>query len=229
MVGGPGTAAVHGLRLGGLRSSWLTAQSSMIEYLSGILIDKTPTKAILLCGGVGYAALISLATYEQLPDIESEASLFTYLSVREDALTLFGFAEASEREMFILLTGVNGVGPKTAIGMLSGMGAGQLRDHIAAGNAAALTALPGIGKKSAERIALELRDKIDGLGGIAAPVASEGLGKAVVRGDALAALVELGYGRPVAERAIRAALKGGPDVEKSVEALIKAALREMQR
>lgn len=201
----------------------------MIEYLSGILIDKTPTKAILLCGGVGYAALISLATYEQLPDIESEASLFTYLSVREDALTLFGFAEASEREMFILLTGVNGVGPKTAIGMLSGMGAGQLRDHIAAGNAAALTALPGIGKKSAERIALELRDKIDGLGGIAAPVASEGLGKAVVRGDALAALVELGYGRPVAERAIRAALKGGPDVEKSVEALIKAALREMQR
>lgn len=201
----------------------------MIEYLSGILIDKTPTKAILLCGGVGYAALISLATYEQLPDIESEASLFTYLSVREDALTLFGFAEASEREMFILLTGVNGVGPKTAIGMLSGMGAGQLRDHIAAGNAAALTALPGIGKKSAERIALELRDKIDGLGGVAAPVASEGLGKAVVRGDALAALVELGYGRPVAERAIRAALKGGPDVEKSVEALIKAALREMQR
>ena len=201
----------------------------MIEYLSGILIDKTPTKAILLCGGVGYAALISLATYEQLPDIESEASLFTYLSVREDALTLFGFAEASEREMFILLTGVNGVGPKTAVGMLSGMGAGQLRDHIAAGNAAALTSLPGIGKKSAERIALELRDKIDGLGGVAAPVASEGLGKAVVRGDALAALVELGYGRPVAERAIRAALKGGPDVEKSVEALIKAALREMQR
>lgn len=201
----------------------------MIEYLSGILIDKTPTKAVLLCGGVGYAALISLATYEQLPEIEQEASLFTYLSVREDALTLFGFAEVSEREMFVLLTSVNGVGPKTAVGVLSGMGAQQLREHIAAGNSAALTSLPGIGKKSAERIALELRDKIDGVGVGSHSTLSEGVGKAVVRGDALAALVELGYGRPAAERAIRAALKGGPDVEKSVENLIKAALREMQK
>lgn len=199
----------------------------MIEYLSGTLIDKSPTKAILLCGGVGYAALISLATYEQLPEIEQDASLFTYLSVREDALTLFGFAEASERDMFILLTSVSGIGPKTAIGVLSGMGAAQLREHIAAGNSAALTSLPGIGRKSAERITLELRDRIDRAGMSGLPAAGEGLGKAVVRGDALAALIELGYGRPIAERAIRAALKSGPDVEKSVESLIKAALREI--
>lgn len=201
----------------------------MIEYLSGILIEKTPVKAVLLCSGVGYGVLISLATYEQLPEIEQEASLFTYLAVREDALTLFGFAEVSERDMFILLTSVNGVGPKTALGVLSGMGAGQLREHIASGNAAALTALPGIGKKSAERIALELRDKIDATGSTPAAVQSDGLGKAVVRGDALSALVELGYGRAAAERAIRGALKGGPEVESSIEALIKAALREMQK
>lgn len=201
----------------------------MIEYLSGILIEKTPVKAVLLCSGVGYGVLISLATYEQLPEIEQEASLFTYLAVREDALTLFGFAEVSERDMFILLTSVNGVGPKTALGMLSGMGSGQLREHIASGNAAALTALPGIGKKSAERIALELRDKIDAAGGTSVAAQPDGLGKAVVRGDALAALVELGYGRTAAERAIRGALKGGPEVEGSVESLIKAALREMQK
>ncbi len=201
----------------------------MIEYLSGKLIDKSPTKVILLCGGVGYGALISLTTYEQLPDVEGEASLFTYLAVREDAMTLFGFSEAAERDMFLLLTGVTGVGPKTAIGMLSGMGAEQLRDQIAAGNSAALTTLPGIGKKSAERIVLELRDKIDTVSGGNLPLPADGLGKAVVRGDTLAALVELGYGRPAAERAIRSALKNGSDVEKSVETLIKAALRELQR
>lgn len=201
----------------------------MIEYLSGILIEKTPVKAVLLCGGVGYGVLISLATYEQLPDIEGEASLFTYLAVREDALTLFGFADASERDMFILLISVNGVGAKTAIGVLSGMGANQLRDHIASGNAAALTALPGIGKKSAERIALELRDKIDVVGGTRVSAQPDGVGKALVRGDALAALVELGYGRAAAERAIRAALKAGPEVEGSLETLIKGALREMQK
>ena len=201
----------------------------MIEYLSGKLIEKSPTKALLLCGGVGYGTLITLKTYEQLPDVEAEVSLFVYLAVREDALTLFGFSEIVERDMFLLLTSVSGVGPKTAIGVLSGMGADQLRDHIASGNIPALTTLPGIGKKSAERIVLELRDKIDAVGSseIAAP--GEGLGKAVVRGDALSALVELGYNRPASERAIRAALKGGEDVEKSVEVLIKAALRELQR
>ncbi|MGE3801089.1 MAG: Holliday junction branch migration protein RuvA [Candidatus Kapaibacterium sp.] len=201
----------------------------MIEYLSGKLIEKTPTKAVLLCGGVGYGLFITLKTYEQLPDVEAEASLFTYLSVREDAMILFGFSEAAERDMFLLLTSVSGIGPKTAIGVLSGMGAEQLRDNIAAANSAALTTLPGIGKKSAERLVLELRDKIDSVPSGTLPMHSDGGAKAIVRGDALSALVELGYGRPAAERAIRAALKSGPEVEASVESLIKAALRELQR
>lgn len=201
----------------------------MIEYLAGRLIDKTPTKAVVLCGGVGYGVLITLSTYEQLPAVEAEAALFTYLAVREDAMTLFGFADEEERDLFILLTGVSGIGPKTAIGMLSGMGTDQLRAHISGANLAALTTLPGVGKKSAERIALELRDKIDRIGGSIAMPAGEGVGKAIIRGDALSALMELGYGRPVAEKAIRSALKNDPDAERNVEAMIKSALREMQR
>ena len=201
----------------------------MIEYLHGKLIEKSPTKAVLLCGGVGYGTLITLTTYAQLPEVEGDASLFTYLAVREDAMTLFGFSEMAERDMFLLLTSVTGVGPKTAIGMLSGMGAEQLRDQIAAANSAALTTLPGIGKKSAERIVLELRDKIDSVSSGGLPIPAEGGGKAIIRGDALSALVELGYGRPAAERAIRAALKNGSEVEESVESLIKGALRELQR
>lgn len=203
----------------------------MIEYLHGRLLEKSPTRALLLCGGVGYGLHISLTTYEELPALESEAGLYTYLAVREDALTLFGFSSEVERDMFVQLIGVSGVGPKTAIGMLSGMGAAQLRDLISSGNSAALVALPGIGKKSAERITLELRDRIGAVTGLDAgsALAAEGGGRAVVRGDALSALLELGYNRNAAERAIRAALKGDSSNEESVERLIKSALREMQR
>ncbi len=146
-------------------------------------------------------------------------------------MVLFGFSTLSEREMFVLLTGVKGVGPKTALGILSGMGADQLSDHIASGNAQALVSIPGIGKKSAERLVLELRDKIDRVAVVQSSAASGGDGsaKALVRGDALSALLELGYHRTAAERAIRAALKSHPDAESSVESMIKGALREMQR
>lgn len=202
----------------------------MIEYLNGRLLEKSPTKALLLCGGVGYGLHITLTTYEELPDVENEASLYAYLSVREDAMTLFGFSSEVERDMFVQLIGVSGVGPKTAIGMLSGMGATQLRDLISSGNSAALVSLPGIGKKSAERITLELRDRIGGIGESAGTGAARGVGGgAIVRADALAALLELGYNRNVAERAIRAALKSDAQSEESVERMIKNALREMQR
>ncbi|KXK57976.1 MAG: Holliday junction resolvasome DNA-binding subunit, partial [Chlorobi bacterium OLB7] len=129
-------------------------------------MEKTPTKAVIVAGGVGYGALISLVTFERLPAVGQNASLYTYLAVREDALTLYGFGETLEREMFLLLTGVNGIGPKIAIGILSSAGTDTLRQNIARGNAAALTALPGIGKKTAERIALELREKVNTLGGV---------------------------------------------------------------
>ena len=195
----------------------------MIEHLSGELIDKNPTKAIISAGGVGYGVHISLATYEALPAVGQRAAIHVHLSVREDALTLFGFSTTAERDMFLLLTSVSGVGPKIAIGILSSTGIDVLRESISRGNSAALTRLPGIGKKIAERIALELRDKIGAIesGG------QFGGGGIEVREEALAALVALGYNRQAAERAIRGALKGGPDAEASVEALIKAALKQM--
>jgi Holliday junction DNA helicase RuvA len=194
----------------------------MIEFLSGTLIEKTPTKGIILCGGVGYAVLISLATYERLGETGQPAELHTYLAVREDAMTLYGFADPAERDMFLLLTTVNGVGPKIAIGVLSSVGIDTLRENISRGNAAALTALPGIGKKTAERITLELREKI----GVGTGLPTGAGSKADVRGEALAALMALGYGRAIAERAIRNALKGGPESEANVETLIKLALKQ---
>ncbi|MBK8911192.1 MAG: Holliday junction branch migration protein RuvA [Chlorobi bacterium] len=201
----------------------------MIEYLSGTLLEKTPTKAVIVAGGVGYGALISLVTFERLPAVGQNASLYTYLAVREDALTLYGFGETLEREMFLLLTGVNGIGPKIAIGILSSAGTDTLRQNIARGNAAALTALPGIGKKTAERIALELREKVNTLGGVDDGAAfGAGAGSVPeIRAEALAALVALGYGRPVAERAIRNALKEGPQAEANVETLLKTALKQI--
>ncbi|MBS1912091.1 MAG: Holliday junction branch migration protein RuvA [Bacteroidetes bacterium] len=194
----------------------------MIEHLSGRLIEKTPTKAVISAGGVGYAALISLATYERLPEAGGEAALHTWLAVREDALTLYGFATTAEREFFLLLTGVTGVGPKLAIGILSSAGVDVLRENLAQGNAAALTRLPGIGRKLAERLALELRDKV---GSVAAAGPDGSSARAGTRDEALAALLALGYNRTVAERALRSALKEGPENEATVEALIKAALK----
>jgi Holliday junction DNA helicase RuvA len=196
----------------------------MIEHLTGTLIDKTPTKAVISAAGVGYGVLISLATYEQLPEIGREASLHTYLAVREDSLTLFGFSTPAERDLFLLLTSVNGVGPKIAIGILSSSGVDVLRESIAQGNSAALTRLPGIGKKIAERVALELRDKIGAVGSGSAPGMR---GTIEVRDEALAALVALGYNRGAAEKALRSALKDGPHVEANVETLIKSALKHI--
>jgi Holliday junction DNA helicase RuvA len=195
----------------------------MISYLTGTILEKSPTHAVIVCGGVGYGVMISLATYERLGEAGREGSLHTTLVVREDALTLYGFAQTEEREMFQLLTTVSGVGPKIAIGILSSVGIDTLKENIARGNAAALTALPGIGKKTAERIALELRDKIGATGGsLATTVAGT---KADVRGEALAAMLALGYSRVAAEKAIRSALKAGPSVEESVESLLKQSLK----
>lgn len=194
----------------------------MIEHLSGTLIEKTPTKAIISAAGVGYATLISLATFEALPPVGATAALHTHLAVREDAMTLFGFSTTAERDLFLLLTSVTGVGPKLAIGILSGTGTDVLKENIARGNSAALTRLPGIGKKIAERVALELREKIGALETGGSSLAG---GRHEVRDEALAALIALGYNRPGAEKAIRNALKDGPEVEANVETLIKAALK----
>jgi len=195
----------------------------MIEHLTGTLIEKTPTKAVISAAGVGYGALISLNTYEALPEIGQTASLHTYLAVREDALTLFGFATKAERDGFLMLTSVTGVGAKIAINILSSAGLDLLRDNIERGNAAALTRLPGVGKKLAERIILELRDRISGMS-VAPPAGGGDIHGARVRDEALTALVVLGYNRAAAEKAIRHALQQVENSDESVESLIKAAL-----
>lgn len=196
----------------------------MIDFLTGRLIEKSATHAVVLCSGVGYGVMISLATYDHLPSVGGNAELYTQLVVREDSLTLYGFSAQAEREMFRHLISVSGIGPKIAIGVLSSIGVDALRQNIAHGNSAALTSLPGIGRKTAERITLELRDKVAATVGPLLP-GTDGAEEQDVRGEALAALLALGYSRQSAEKALRNALKAAPESESTVELLLKAALK----
>ena len=132
----------------------------MIVFLHGKLAQKSPAKAVVECGGVGYEALIPLSTYERLPATGGEVMLLTHHEVREDAQLLYGFASEAERDLFALLVSVSGVGPKAALGILSSNTPEALSVAILSGNERALTVVPGIGKKMAQRILLELRDKI---------------------------------------------------------------------
>ena len=200
----------------------------MIARLSGTLAGKTPTEILVEVGGVSFAVHIPLSTFERLGEVGGTVAVFTHLHVREDALQLYGFATEGERELFRMLIGVSGIGPKMAQGILSGIAAAELKNHILTGNAGALTAVPGVGRKTAERLVVELRDRIartDG-GAVTAAFAGEGAG---VRNEALLALTSLGYNRAAAEKAIRGAIQETPDAGSSVEALIKAALRHAAR
>lgn len=201
----------------------------MIASLTGTLVAKAPTEVVVDVRGVGYALAIPLSTYERLGNLQSEVRLFTHLHVREDALSLFGFATEDERALFRLLLSVSGIGPKMGLGILSGIPAADLRRHLTAGNLAALTVVPGIGKKLAERLVLELRDKLgraDGDPGTSAGTTAE---MDRVRAEAVLALTSLGYQRAAAEKALRAALAELDGTEHTVEALIKLALRHAAR
>ena len=135
----------------------------MITYVRGILAEKSPTRAVLEAAGIGYELLIPISTYEKLPREGSEAKLLAYHSVREDDETLFGFATANERELFVKLTGVSGVGPKIALAILSGASVGELALAIASGDAKRLATVKGVGKKTAAKICVDLKDKVDAL------------------------------------------------------------------
>jgi Holliday junction DNA helicase RuvA len=158
---------------------------------------------VLDCGGVGYELAISVATFTELGAAGKEARLHVYTHVREDALALFGFAELAEKRLFERLLTISGIGPKLAITVLSGISAERLVGAIRAGDHATLTKIPGIGKKTAERVVLELKDKLDDMTG--AGTAAPSLG--AVAEDVLSALVNLGYPRPVAQKAVEAAAK----------------------
>lgn len=170
----------------------------MIAHLRGRLISKHPNQAIVEAGGVGYDVVISVPTFSELPELNAEVSFFIHTHVREDALALFGFLRAQEKQLFEKLLSVSGIGPKLAITILSGMPADAMVAAIKGNNVAALTRIPGIGKKTAERMVLELRDKLDafGIAAEAAPTVSP------VEEDVISALVNLGYQRAVAEKAL---------------------------
>ncbi len=197
----------------------------MIASLTGTLKRKSPTEVLIDVNGVGYSVSIPLSTYSGLGEVDTPIHLLTHLHVREDAMQLFGFGTESERELFRRLIGITGIGPKTAQGILSGISVADLREYIASGNIGALTAVPGVGRKTAERLVVELRDKIGTIGAsIGGPVTSSDT-NAQVRNEALLALTSLGYNRGAAEKAIRLALQDDRGSKLSVEELIKKALK----
>lgn len=196
----------------------------MIASLSGILRSKSPTEILLEVDGVGYALSIPLSTFEKLGAVNSPVTLLTHLVVREDALQLYGFATLEERELFRLLISVNGIGPRIAQGILSGISVADLKDYIASGSVAALTTIPNVGRKTAERLIVELRDKIEKIPDTQGS-ASSGDKNAEARAEALRALTSLGYQRAVAEKAIRQALNETDGASLTLEELIKRALR----
>jgi Holliday junction DNA helicase RuvA len=193
----------------------------MIASLRGRLLLKTPNRAIVECGGVGYDATISVATFSALPAEGAEIRLHIYTHVREDQIALFGFAETEEKRIFERLLTISGIGPKLAITVLSGIDAARLVAAIRAGDHATLTRIPGIGKKTAERVVLELKDKLDDM---ATATASAVAHYGAAGDDALSALVNLGYARPAAQRAIEAAIAKQPAVAQDFEVLFRAAM-----
>ena len=195
----------------------------MIAILRGILIYKSTTDVIIDCGGVGYSVSISINTGEKLPEIGSEVKIFTLLIPREDSLNLYGFYEETEREAFKMLTSVSGVGAKIAMGILSSLPVESLQEYIFTGNLPALQKLPGIGKKTAERIVVELKDRIFKLGTFEKfKVAGT---SNVVRQEAIAALVTLGYNQQVADKAVKKAIEESAEKELTTDVIIRKSLK----
>ena len=197
----------------------------MIAHINGTLIKKTTQSLIIDNGGIGYEVIAPLSTFYSLPEEDNNVSLHIYTHVREDALMLFGFKTLLEKEIFRMLISVTGIGPKLAINILSGIGPDELLEAMASGDALRLQSIPGVGKKTAERIALELREKAIGV----RPDLEVTTGqfqthedKKVVD-DALSALLNLGYPTRSAKSAVQKALSVIEDV--TLEGLIKEALR----
>lgn len=194
----------------------------MIATLHGLLFEKTPASVIIECGGVGYEAAIAAGTYNELPAVGSECRIYVRHIVREDDELLFGFISKAERQVFDLLMGVGGVGPKSAISVLSGMTVEEFKKSVANGDVKRLSSVKGIGKKTAERILVELRGKIDPVEAMALhPIAGKKGDPSVLR-DTVQALVQLGFPADQASRMVQAALDGGADASRSDELLRKA-------
>jgi Holliday junction DNA helicase RuvA len=197
----------------------------MITFLEGIIEDKQPTHVVLNVGGVGYEVIISLSSYDRLPGFGEKVRLLTHDHIREDAHQLFGFMTADERRVFTLLLGVSGIGPKIALSALSGMTVRELKVAIKDGDIKRLSAISGIGKKTAERMIVELRDKF-GDGEILAAGAGGNpeLESDIKLRDAVLALISLGYKRTEAQELVVRVVRQPTMVGADVEAIVRKAL-----
>jgi len=195
----------------------------VIAHISGTLAQKVPGEAIVDVGGVGYQIFIPLNVFYRLPEIGASVSLQIYTHVREDALQLFGFQDLGDKQLFLLLLGVSGIGPKLAVNILSGIASDELSRALKEGDQVRLMAIPGVGRKLAERMIVELKDKFASL----APTGPESAkieGGSQLLSDAVSALVNLGYKRPEAEKIVREVLRRG---ERSLENVLKESLRRV--
>jgi Holliday junction DNA helicase RuvA len=204
----------------------------MISRLNGVIVECKPDHVVLDVCGVGYLLQIPLSTYYELPPVGGPpVVLQVHTHVREDALQLFGFSTHSERQMFVKLIGISGIGPRVALGFLSGIGAEELRECVNLQDRARLQKIPGVGKKTAERVLLELRDRLGEASGedrdendrdATRPRLQSG-GPIAIREDALSALVNLGYSREAAARAVER-VEDGADEKMTLERLLRRAL-----
>jgi Holliday junction DNA helicase RuvA len=206
----------------------------VIAHLSGTLLSKQATSAIVDVGGVGYDVAIPLSTFYELGEVGGPVQLRVYTHVREDAIQLFGFKTTRERELFLQLISVNGVGPGLAIKLLSGIPADEMIASIRTNNLVRLVAIPGVGRKTAERLVVDLRDKIAALSSPAleeefaakaaagAPTSADAM-----RDDAMSALSNLGYQKAAVEKAVKSAIDEGGDL--SVEVILRRSLRSLAK
>jgi len=200
----------------------------LIAHLRGRLFEKQPNRIVVDVGGVGYDVFVPLSTFYSLGDPGDEVALRIHTHVREDALTLYGFATLLEQGLFERLIGVSGIGPRLALAVLSGIEPLELVRAIERGDVARLTAIPGVGKKTSERLVLELKDRLPRAQLAAAVAGLTAPEEPVLRDDVLSALLNLGYHRPLAERAVDAAIKTfGATSDASFERTLKQALREL--
>jgi len=192
----------------------------MIGFLTGKIISFKPTQIILDVNGVGYLVNISITTFEKISEKET-VSLFIHTNVKEDSITLFGFFTQSEKEMFELLISISGIGPKVSLGILSGISVDNLKEAISGGNVSRLIAIPGIGRKTAERVVLELRNKVDA-------IRADGMIKETsAKDEAISALATLGYQRQLSEKVVRDLLS--ENASYSLEELIRKALAGLNK
>jgi Holliday junction DNA helicase RuvA len=207
----------------------------MIAHLSGTLLSKQATSAIVDVGGVGYEVSIPVSTFYELGEAGSPVQLRVYTHVSQDAIRLYGFKTVRERELFLQLISVNGVGPGLAIKLLSGMNADEMIASIRTNNLVRLVAIPGVGRKTAERLVVDLRDKIAALSSpaleeeFAAKAASAGVSASpdAMRDDAMSALANLGYQKAAAEKAVKNAIDEGGEL--SVEVILRRSLRSLAK